>query len=240
MVKASQIVKMSPKELKVLLRGAEKIKTVDKIRKIVEEDPEKTALVMKEHRRMIKHANKPELDVGEFKDRIRHEDNYNTLNRYRKQFEEDADRQKVLHQHLRKLSKDGAFQIKRRVAGTGTRKEVEEVYKDTLQNRKMDRVGQKYTRVIWENAEYEEAQRKIRKRKRISSDGSSAGKKRRNAWLEAVGKAKEELEAPRMTKPKKEGDPQSLECKVYARAIELMPSIKESIKAEREAESKNE
>lgn len=226
MVKAAVINKMNTKEFKGFLKTVDKVKVAQKIQGMVEEDEEKVAAVAKTLRRLSKQVTDPELELKEFKDRIKLEENYSTLNRYRKALQEDAAKCKIIYNHLKSLSKDEKLTLKRRKPDTGVRKEVEEVYKDTLENRKQGRVGQTYKRVIWENAEYEEVPRKIRRQKR------EKGEKRHNPWTDALAKAKEELDAPRYVTIRKEGDEDDIGHKVYKRAIEILQAHKEQKAAE--------
>lgn len=221
MVKSAVINKMTVKEFRAFLKTVDKVRTLQKVKKIVEEDEDKLGAAEKTLKKLVKQVNDPEIEMNEFKDRIKLEENYNTLNRYRKVHAEDVDKCRIIYNHLKSLAKDGGLTVKRRKPDTGVRKEVEEVYKDTLENRNRGRVGQTYKRVVWEDAEYEEVPRKIRKRKRTT------GEKKHNPWTDSLAKAKEELGAPKYVTIRKEGDPDDIGVKVYKRAIEILQKYKE-------------
>lgn len=172
------------------------------------------------------------------------EPSYNTLNRYRKvltkSYKEDEDKDTLrkltsVEKIMKDLVKDGES-VKRRKAGTGTRVEKELEYKDTAANRKLDRVGKKYTRVVWQDAEFEEKPRKVRKRRRVSKpqtdETGEAVPKKKNLWITAVARAKEELDAPKMLIIRREArNPENPDevfgVKVYERAVEIMRKARE-------------
>lgn len=118
--------------------------------------------------------------------------------------------------------------VRRRKPGSGTKTEVQLVYKDTPGNRKLGRVGQSYTKVLYENAEVEDVQRRLRRRKRAAATGTRQG----NSWIRAVMQAKAELGAPGFLIIRKQApeapaggaaDPAAeLGARVYARAKEIM------------------
>lgn len=118
--------------------------------------------------------------------------------------------------------------VRRRKPGSGTKTEVQLVYQDTPGNRKLGRVGQSYTKVVYKDAEVEDVQRRLRRRKRAASAGTRQG----NSWIRAVMQAKAELGAPgfliirkQAPEPLADGavDPiAELGARVYARAKEIM------------------
>lgn len=114
--------------------------------------------------------------------------------------------------------------VRRRKAGTGAKKEVQLVYKDTAANRKLNRVGVTYTKTVYEDAQVEEVARKLRRQKRATDPSK---KRSGNAWIKAVVAAKAELGAPSFLIIKKSSeDPNDIGVRVYNRAKELMQAAK--------------
>lgn len=178
------------------------------------------------------------MDIKSFRSHLRKGPKYTTLMRYRRELaaqdSEDEER-KVLdnkkllavEKTLRNMISEG-MKVRRRKSGTGTRKEIEHEYKDTVSNRKLNRVGQKYIRVIYEDYETEERDAVLRRRKRKRDPNAP---KRTNLWIESVQIAKKELNAPAWIVIRKEAkDPeneeQKLAVKIYSRAMELMKQKK--------------
>lgn len=161
---------------------------------------------------------------------------YATLSRYRKILtgaKTKNNRNKLRHvEDEMKAILDKGLETKRRKAGTGNRVMVKMVYKDTPGNRRADRVGQEYEKVVYENSEVETRVRtRMRRRKRQSRTNSDGTPGPRNAWIVAVEQAKAELETPKFVIVRKEvRDPtdegQVIGNKVYVRAMEIMVANK--------------
>ena len=114
--------------------------------------------------------------------------------------------------------------VRRRKAGTGAKKEIQLVYRDTPANRKLSRVGVTYTKTVYENAEVEEVKRKLRRQKRAKDPSR---KRSGNAWIRAVVAAKAELGAPSFLIIRRESDdPNDAGVRVYHRAKQLMQQSK--------------
>ena len=138
---------------------------------------------------------------------------------------------KKIESLMRECVKNGE-KVKRRKSGTGEKKEIELEYKDTPSNRKLNRVGQKYKKIVYEGAEIEETPRRMLKRRRITtSTGEEPSPKRTNRWIKAVQQAKNELQAPSFLIIRREAkNPddtnEALSVKVYQRAVEIMNAEK--------------
>ncbi len=169
---------------------------------------------------------------------------YNTLNRYRVMFAPDMSgngrrKLKLVEAAMQVILDEGAS-IKRRVPNTGTREEIEAVYKDTASNQKLNRVGQTYKKVIYTNSEFEETKRfKMRRRRRnLNADPNKPVHK--NLWIDSIGLAKAELNTPKLVIVRKAiTDPadesQVLGNKVYLRAKEIMVAAQAVVAAEKAA-----
>ena len=170
---------------------------------------------------------------------------YNTLNRYRVLFAPDMSgngrrKLKLVEAAMQVILDEGAI-IKRRVPNTGTREEIEAVYKDTASNQKLNRVGQTYKKVVYTNSEFEETKRfKMRRRRRnLNADPDKPVHK--NLWIDSIGLAKAELNTPKLVIVRKAiTDPadesQVLGNKVYLRAKEIMVAAQAVAAAAKAAE----
>lgn len=149
---------------------------------------------------------------------------------------------RYLQNIMRSELKEGGITTKRRVPGTGEKVIVKVEYRDTPENRKMNRVGQTYDKVTYKNAEYTDyVQKKMRRYKtkrptRVDDDGNPI--KRRNVWIEAVTQAKANYGVPNLVVVRKEvtdkNDPdQVMGKKVYIEAKKILARIKEEIAAEK-------
>ncbi len=240
---ATKILRQEPREFKQTLKQITKTKTLVKLQEAAqkEENTQYAGYITKHLERLVKNAQKQE-DISEFKQLIQQETKYATLNRYARYYQQQGDdiRLRVVNRRLQELVKGGGLKARRRKEGTGTRVEKTFVYNDTLSNRKLERVGKEYKKWVWEGAEYEEVDRKIRRRKikkRPAGSESSEGdeppkKKRRNFWIEAIALAKTELKAPAFLIVRREAkdpeDPtQKLGVKVYEHAVKIMAELKE-------------
>ena len=126
--------------------------------------------------------------------------------------------------------------MKRRKQGTGKRVVVKRKYCDNKNNRLLNRVGQEYESVTYEDCEIEEVPVKLRRRKRRRKT-PEGGEKRVNLWIESVKKAKAELDAPKWCVIRSQvndpGDPAQLKgVEVYNRAMEIMKEAKAKAAAE--------
>ena len=169
-------------------------------------------------------------EISDFKKAVKASD-YNALNRYRKLLAksecEERDRKlSLVEKNMRVLIRAG--EAKRKIRKGGERVEVEREYGDTPANRRLDRVGKKYTVVRYENCEYEERDPVMRRRKRVRDENAP---KKTNAWILAVTQARQELGVTGFVCVRKEpSDPENeadqLGAKVYARARELQQATK--------------
>lgn len=169
---------------------------------------------------------------------------YATLSRYRKILSVEPNktklnRRKLKHvESLMKVILDNGLITTRRKSGTGERKEINLIYKDTPVNKRLGRVGNSYTKVVIEGGDVTEHTRtKMRRRKRRQRDVQANGK--RNAWIEAIEQAKQELNAPKFIiirkEVKDESDPnQVLGHEIYKRAIILKDERKAADALEKE------
>ena len=170
---------------------------------------------------------------------------YNTLNRYRVLFAPDMSgngrrKLKLVEAAMQVILDEGAS-IKRRVPNTGTREEIDAVYKDTASNQKLNRVGQTYKKVIYMNSEFEETKRfKMRRRRRnINADPNKPVHK--NLWIDSIGLAKAEFNTPKLVIVRKvitdpADESQVLGNKVYLRAKEIMVAAQAVAAAAKAAE----
>lgn len=146
-----------------------------------------------------------------------------------------ANKFRYLQRKMRSCVKEGRVS-RRRVPGTGKAVEVEMEYKDTPDNKRKNRVGQKYKRVVYEGAEYVEHKQKKMRTTRISQPGPKVEgftpPVRRNFWIEAMAKAKQNLGTDNFVVPFSEvKDPddekQVLGHKVYLEAHRIMKQLRE-------------
>lgn len=213
----------------------------------------------------LKNATVVGMPLKEFRAHLRKDAEkivFTTLARYRralirelKEAEESKDldrghladaKVRVVEKRMRERIDKGDTEVKRRKSGTGKKVVKQLVYKDTPHNRKLERVGQTYEKVVYEDAEFEPKVRKMRRRKRpvfLAGEEEAARRvkaQKNNKWIRAVSQAKEELGAPGFIIIRKEPkDPQDadqvLGSKVYARATELMRQFKAEEAAAAEA-----
>ena len=160
---------------------------------------------------------------------------YNTLNRYRTILTPDMSangrRKLKTIEEMMQVIIDVGHTTQRRVANTGTRETIELVYKDTVSNQKLNRVGQKYTKVVYTGATFEDSKRLKMRRRRRNTNANPDVPHRTNLWIEAIGKAKVELETPKLVIVRKVvSDPtnekQIIGHKVYLRAKEIIAASK--------------
>lgn len=137
--------------------------------------------------------------------------------------EEQDKKARIIYALMKERVEAGAT-VRRRKNGTGAKREITMVYKDTAANRKLNRVGVSYTKTIYENAEVEEVARRLRRQKRAADPTK---KRTGNAWIRAVVAAKAELNAPPFLIIKKHAeDPLDIGVRVYIRAREIMNANK--------------
>ena len=247
------VIRMSPRQL---------VKVRDVAR--ADENAEAEAIVSRELKSRVKDI-LTEENAKEFAVLLGLESRFTTLNRIGRKMAEEGDerRLRAVNTRLQELAAGGVLKTRRRKEGTGELQEQELEYKDTPTNRKLDRVGKTYKRVYYKDAEYEEVQRRVRRRKIRRKDDDDAGadgdaednggkakkqkdktKKKRstNLWIDSVAQAKKELDAPRFLIVRREApDPsnevQVLGAKVYKRAMEIMAVSKEKAAAAEAAAS---
>ena len=232
-----KIVKLDERMFKRTVNETSKVKTLLRIQALATEasDEKQLDVTNKRIRQLVRDATRQE-DIREFKARIALESRYTTLNRYRSKYiaESNAERLRAINRRIQELLAEGSLKTRRRKPNTGARVERTFKYTDTTTNQKLGRVGKEYKRVVWEDAEYEEFDRKIRKRrikKPELAEGEEAPPKRLNLWIEAVRDAKLEFDAPKFLIVRREAtDPndavQKIGVKVYKRAIEIMATLK--------------
>ena len=170
---------------------------------------------------------------------------YNTLNRYRVLFTPDMSgngrrKLKLVEAAMQVILDEGAS-ISRRVPNTGVREEIEAVYKDTVSNKKLNRVGQTYKKVVYTNSEYEETKRFKMRRRRRNVNANPDKPVHKNLWIDSIGLAKAELNTPKLVIVRKVvNDPTSesqvLGNKVYTRAKEIMVAAQAVIAAAKAAQ----
>jgi len=106
---------------------------------------------------------------------------------------------RLVETEMKEIINEGMVNTRRK-RGTGEREVVECEYLDTIQNRKKERVGKKYTKTRFKNAEFVDVKRqKMRKRKRKNK--VTRGK---NRWIVAVTEAKKQLKSPNFVIVRKE------------------------------------
>lgn len=168
---------------------------------------------------------------------------YATLSKYRKVFaavdpetSTPANRKKLrlVEKQMDAIIAAG-LTTKRRRPGTGTRVVEKLVYQDTPGNRRLNRVGQEYERVIYQDAVWDDLQRSQKRRRRRAARGTD-GAPRRNLWIDAVQQAKAELGAPKFVIVRKEAkdaedEAQKVGVAVYNRAVEIMAASKAASEA---------
>jgi hypothetical protein len=159
---------------------------------------------------------------------------YNTLNRYRKLLAADpAPRNRTKLRQVEKLMQAllaEGVSTRRRKSGTGERVEVQLVYRDTASNRKLERVGQAYSKVVYQGAEFEDNTRGTMRRRRRQPREDGAPKKA-NTWIESIAEAKAQLGLPAFVIVRKVvGDAADADQvqghQLYVRASELMAGKK--------------
>lgn len=237
--KPKMAVKLPTKELISVVRASQSVIYLGRLEgKLVGADETKVAKAVKEitkRKRILARELVPGLKKAELKARLELQDSFGVVNRARnriaKSDEPDLQTIRILEKHLSTLAENDQTVLKgkRRKEGTGKRVEQKLVYKDTPENRKRNRVGQEYTRVIWEDAEYEEVGRKIRrvKRSKVKRDGES--KPRKNVWIEALQQAKQEAGVGKgsfVVVKKESSDPEDMGVKIYHRAREIMTEMR--------------
>lgn len=170
---------------------------------------------------------------------------YNTLNRYRKILSSDlSTRNRTKLRHVEKQMQgmlEEGVKTRRRVSGTGKRVEVAMTYLDTASNRKLERVGQAYTKVIYEDAEFEDNHRaKMRRRRRQPRVVDESAPKRKNLWIDSIAEAKIQLNTAafvivRSTITNPEDPEQIVGNQLYILAKQIMAVKKAEAAAEAEA-----
>lgn len=176
---------------------------------------------------------------------------YNTLRTYRNLLwsapEEAMSRSarssklRAVENRMNELVSSGAAAGKRRVPGTGKRVEKTFTYADTPQNQKLSRVGQTYTRVEWEGAEYKSVERKKLRRRRRTTKTDADGNpvvREPSLWIVAHTQAKNERGITGFSRvlsklPENPTADEITAHEVYMRAKEIMAELKAKRDAER-------
>ena len=187
------------------------------------------------------------MDIKTFRAYIRTNPPFSSLKRYRRELEkrlqgDDADTEidtkkiKTVEKAMKVAIENGQT-VKRRKAGTGTRKVIKRTYCDNKNNRLKKRVGEEFEQVVWEDCDIEEVPVKLRRRKRRRKS-LPEGEVRTNLWIDSVKQAKSELDAPKWCVIRREvndpGDDAQLKgVEVYKRAMEIMKEKKEAQKEEK-------
>lgn len=155
---------------------------------------------------------------------------YKTLKKLQKASSKDdkwKEKNLSINRVLRTRIKEG-YKITRRKPGSGQRVEITKTYIDSAMNRKLNRVGQNYTTVSYENPEYIETLPREKTKKRRRSNNL-----KKNCWIEAVCEAKLQLNAPSWVVIRKVVDnpcdeQQILGHKVYTTAMEILSEKKKT------------
>lgn len=103
---------------------------------------------------------------------------------------------KIMERRLKDLISSGKVFRKKRVPETGTRIMKTFVYGDNAENRDKNRVGQEYTRVVWEGCDYADVPvKRLLKKKRGADEEEPVESKRREptAWILALQRARAEM-----------------------------------------------
>ena len=157
---------------------------------------------------------------------------------------EDLIIKKIRHvERLRANKMEEGVVVRKRKPGTGTRVVEKVPYRDTKANREKGLTPDKtYDRVVYKDAEYIEYKqtnmRRARPKKRKSQSDDKKGKKR-NFWIEAMQRAKQELGAPafvivRKTVSDPKDEDQILGHRVHKRAQEIKEELKAAAAATEE------
>lgn len=174
-------------------------------------------------------------DLEEFKARVADEKRYSALTSLGKimQTAKDKKRLRIVSRRIEELQKSGELKKKVRVEGTGTRVEKTFVYARTKANDDLGRSGKEYKKWVWEGAEYEYQDRRIRKRRIQDENTQDENKPKRpkNKWLQALDQAKQELGVSGLVIVRREAldredEKQILGERVYKRARAILDKAK--------------
>ena len=136
--------------------------------------------------------------------------------------DDEKKKAKVVEKRLREQIDEG-YTVKRRKPGSGERVEETRVYKDSAQNRELDRVGREYKVVMYRDPEYIEVAPRLPKKPRRRSVENP----KKNCWLESVAEAKVQIGAPKWVVIRKDvknpEDPSEvMGHRLYTKAMEIL------------------
>ena len=233
----SKILKLEERPFKVALDEIVKVNTLKKIEDALTGNeaahaPTYLHHVTKRIAKLVRSADRQE-STKEFKARINMETRFGRLNNLRNKYVADAnaERLRIVSKRLQNLLHEGQLKVTRRKPDTGKRVEKTFTYANSSGNKKLNRVGTEYKRMVWEEAEYEQVDRGVRK-KRIKVEKDPDAPKTTNMWISSITRAKEEIGAPAFLIVRREvkdpSDPnQKLGVELYKRAKEIMAELKE-------------
>lgn len=238
-VEAEAVVPLTNKQLQKQIKGVDSMKVLDALladleidANVSEEDSAiRRAMIQKRTTALLRNTFSVK-DNAEFKARVKAETRYQPLANLARKVHaaRDKTRLSVVTKRIDEMQKSGQLKKKVRVPGTGERVEKTFVYNDSVQNKKLGRVGKEYKKWVWEGAEYVEEVRKVNKRRihPIDEDGNKVATKRpKNRWILAIEQAKNEmgltgLVIVRREAADREDEKQLIGEKVYKRAREIM------------------
>ena len=204
-IEAEAVVPLTNRQLQKQIKGINNMKVITALLADLEVDtkvsPEDAAL----RRTMIQKRTTSLLnssfivkDDKEFKDRVAAETRYQSLSNLARKTHSARDKRRlaIVTKRIDEMQKSGELKKNVRVPGTGERIENTFVYKDSVQNQKLGRVGKEYKKWVWQGAEYTEEVRKVNKRRirPVDAEGNNIVTKRpKNRWILAIEQAKKEM-----------------------------------------------
>jgi len=238
-VEAEAVVPLTNKQLQKQIKGIDKISVLTALLADLEASadvsPEDAAL---RHKMIQKRTNSLlnssflVKDDKEFKDRVAAETRYQSLSNLARKTHSARDKRRlaIVTKRIDEMQKSGELKKKVRVPGTGERVEKTFVYNDSVQNKKLGRVGKEYKKWVWEGAEYAEEVRKVNKRRirPVDREGNNVVTKRpKNRWILAIEQAKKEMDLTGLVIVRREAldrqdENQLIGEKVYKRARQIM------------------
>lgn len=236
-VPPSTIAQLPSRQFQKEIAGIESVRLLNAINNKLKDDDTDAAKkyqIVKRKTALVRKASAAE-DTEEFKARIAAETRYSTLASLAKKMQSDKDKKRlrIVSRRIEELQKSGELKKKVRVEGTGTRVEKTFVYAKTKANDELGRSGKEYKKWVWEGAEYEVQDRRIRKRRiREELEGADEKPKRpKNRWILALEQAKQELKVTGLVIVRREAldrtdEKQVLGERVYKRAREIMDKSK--------------
>lgn len=234
------VANMPQRQFQKEIKAIESVRVLNAIcSKLKDDDEEKMKKKSQATKRkmfLVRRAAEAE-NPDEFKARIALEPRYSTLTSLAKKMQQikDKKRLRIVTKRIEELQKSGELKKKVRVEGTGTRVEKTFVYAKTKTNDELGRSGKEYTKLVWEGAEYEEQDRRIRKRRirdeAAEGEDTTNNKRPKNRWILALEQAKKELNVNGLVIVRREAldrddEKQVLGERVYKRAREIMEESK--------------